>query len=82
MTGDDVDEFVEQLHREFSCDASRWPWERFTNLSEPTVLSLPRFIWELITWPKRGMFHNPERYKRLELGHIASVIDYGEWFEP
>jgi hypothetical protein len=82
MAGDDVNEFVERLQRELGCDAYQWPWTRFTNLSEPTILSLPHFVWQLFTWAKRGSFHDYERYERLNLGHIAAVIDCGEWFEP
>ncbi len=82
MTGDDVDHFVEQLRREFGCSACEWPWARFTNLSEPTILSLPRFVWQLFTWLQRGSFHNLQRYEHLTLGHIAVAIDRGEWFEP
>jgi hypothetical protein len=82
MTGDDVDEFIERLSSQFGGDILGWPWGRFTNLSEPTILDLPRFIWQLFTWQKRGSLHDLSRYERLELGHIAAVIDRGEWFEP
>lgn len=82
MTGDDVDEFAERLKVGFGCEVELWPWSAFTNLSEPTILDFPRFLWQFLTWPQRGAFHKLDRYRRLELGHVAAVIDRGEWFEP
>ena len=82
ISGDDIDELAEAFSREFGVDVYRWPWQRFVELSEPHGLLLFVFIWRLLSWPFRGRLFNPSPFERLELGHIAAVIDRGEWFEP
>lgn len=82
ISGDDVCEFAEWLAREFGDHVWQWPWHRFAELSEPSGLIVPYFIWRLITWPFRGRLFDPSPFERLELGHIAAVIKKGEWFEP
>ena len=83
ISGDDVTEFAEALAQEFGDQVWQWPWQRFANLSEGLPLTFPIIlIWQLITWPFRGAFEYPSPYERLELGHIAAVIERGHWVEP
>lgn len=81
-SGDDIDEFAEALWKEFGGDVASWPWHRFANMNEPHILTGLLFIWRLVTWPIRGRIFDPVPYERLQLGHIAAVIEKGEWFEP
>ncbi len=50
------------------------------NVNEFAVALRDQFGANSVTWP----FHRPPLakcpYDRLELGHIAAVIDKGEWF--
>lgn len=82
ISGGDVDELAEALHKEFGGDIADWPWDRFVDLNEPSLLVAPYFIWRLLTWPVRGRLFDASPYERLELVHIAAVIDRGGWFEP
>lgn len=82
ISGDDVEEIAESLPKEFGEQVWRWPWQRFAELNEPSGLILFYFIWRLIVWPIRRRLFDPSPFERLELGHIAAVIDRGEWFEP
>lgn len=83
IAGGDVAELAEALAADFGDQVWQWPWQRFAILDE----GLPPFaffqmIWQLLTWPFRGSFEYPSPYERLELGHIAKVIDAGHWLEP
>ena len=83
LVGDDVTDFAAALTNEFGDWIWSWPWERFAQLDERLSLLFPVMLfWQLISWPFRGSFEYPDAYERLELGHIAAVIDNGEWFEP
>lgn len=82
ISGDDVTELAEALAKEFGENVWHGPWQRFAELSEPSALVLPYFVWRLLTWPFRGRLFEPSPFERLELGHIAAVIDRGEWFKP
>ncbi len=83
ISGDDVTELAEALAKEFGEHVWQWPWQRFAELSEGLSLLFPfMLVWQLIWWPIRGSFNHPSPFERLELGHIAAVIDRGEWFEP
>jgi hypothetical protein len=82
ISGDDVTELAEALAKEYGNHVWEWPWQRFAELSEPSALVAPYFVWRLLTWPFRGQLFDPSSFERLELGHIAAVIDRGEWFEP
>ena len=83
FAGDDVTEFAEALAEEFGDQVWQWPWHRFAQLDEGLPLWFPiMVIWQLLTWPVRGRFSYPSSYERLELGHIAAVIEMGEWFDP
>ena len=81
--GDDVDEFALKLAERYGEWVAEWPWHRFTELSEGVPLTWPfRMLWQLASWPFRGRFSYPEPHERLELGHIARVLEAGEWIEP
>ena len=82
IVGDDVTELVEALAAEFGKYVWQWPWQRFAQLNEGLSLFFPfMLVWQLVSWLFRGSFEYPSTYERLELGHIAAVIDRGEWFE-
>lgn len=82
ISGDDVTELAEALAREFGEQVWQWPWQRFAELSEPHLFTGVWFFWRLLTWPIRGRIFDPSPFERLELGHIAAMIDRGRWFEP
>ncbi len=82
LSGDDVTELAESLANEFGDHVWQWPWQRYAELNEPHLFTGLLFIWRLLTWPIRGRVFDPSPFERLELGHIAAVIDRGEWFEP
>ena len=83
ITGGDVADLAEMLADEFGEHVWSWPWGRFTALGEGLSPLFPFvFTWQLLTWPFRGSFAYPSEFERLELGHIAAVIERGEWFEP
>ncbi len=82
ISGDDVDELAETLAKEFGEQVLSWPWHRFANLNEVHLFTGFWFIWRLLTLPFRGRVFDPSPYERLELGHIAKVIEAGHWLEP
>jgi hypothetical protein len=83
ISGDDVTELTEALAAEFGDQVWQWPWQRFAHLGEGLSLWFPFVLtWQLLTWPIRGSFEYPTKLERLELGHIAKVIDAGHWLEP
>ena len=81
MRGDDIDELVDRLAQEFGDQVFSWPWSRFANLSEPHLFTAYWILWRIITWPIRGRLYDPSPFERLELGHIAKVLDAGHWLE-
>jgi hypothetical protein len=83
ISGDDVTELAGALAKEFGEHVWQWPWQRFASLDEGLSPLFPfMLVWQLLSWPFRGSFEYPSPYERLELGHIAAVIDRGGWFEP
>lgn len=83
ISGGDVADLAEALAKEFGEHVWQWPWQRFAELSEGVnPLAIIWLTWRLLTWPLRGRVFDPSPFERLELGHIASVVDRGEWFEP
>jgi hypothetical protein len=83
IAGGDVEVFAAALAKRFGEHIWSWPWHRFAILDEGLSLLFPfMLIWQLISWPVRGSFSYPSLCQRLELGHIAAVIDKGEWFDP
>lgn len=82
IAGEDIDELFEALSKEFGVDVSGWPLERFVNLSETNMFTGLYFLWRLVTWPIRARLFDVSSYERLELGHVAKVIEIGHWVEP
>ena len=83
IAGDDVADFAGLLAAEFGEWVWTWPWHRFAILGEGLSIIAPFMaIWRIMTWPLRATLHPPESIERLELGHIAVVIDAGEWRDP
>lgn len=83
ISGGDVTELAEALAKEFGEHVWQWPWQRYALLDEGLSPLFPFiFVWQLVSWPWRGSFSYPSPYKRLELGHIAAVIERGQWFDP
>jgi hypothetical protein len=77
-----VTELAEALAKEFGEQVWEWPWERHAELSEPHPFAAVWFMWRLPTWSIRGRLFGPSPFERLELGHIAAVLDRGQWFDP
>ena len=81
--GDDVFEMTRALAEKFGEQVWQWPWQRVAELSEGfNPFALLCIVWRLLTWPFRGRIIDPSPFERLELCHIAAVIDRGAWFEP
>ena len=90
--GVDVEDYVWRLEEEFGSVVWKIPWLPYTDqtfsfrgcgcLAIPFVL-----VWRLVVWPvtreKIIPRADPANFPhRLTLGHIAAVIDKGEWFDP
>jgi len=83
MAGGDVGDLAEALAAEFGDHVWQWPWQRFATLDEGLgCFFLPQLVWQMLSWPFRESFSYPDSHEHLTLGHIAAVIDKGEWFEP
>lgn len=83
IAGGDIVDFAEALANAFGAQVWQWPWQRFAMLDEGVSVLAPFWLaWRLLTWPIRGRVFDPSPFERLELGHIAAVIDRGEWFDP
>ena len=82
LLGDDLDLFRSALAEKYGNDILAWPWARFTNLNEPNLWTA---VVAIVQLPMRMLFkrRNPRsKYERLELGHIAAVIETGQWRNP
>lgn len=83
IVGEDVDDFARKLAERYGDWVSKWPWQRFTELNEGVSPLFPfAVLWQLVTWPFRGRFSYPSQFERLELRHIAFVLERGEWVDP
>ena len=84
IVGDDVDDFVEKLAERFGEWVFEWPWERFVCLDEGIPILAPFiFLWEFLRLPWRDTaLPKKDHMERLELAHIAKVLEHGEWVEP
>lgn len=81
INGDEGDEFVEALCAECGDWIAKWPWSRFVDFNEPPASLGPR-IWRLLHLPGMKRAFPGYAEERLELGHIAAVIEKGQWFDP
>jgi len=83
ILGDDLVDFIEKLEARYGEWVWEWPWQRFAELNEGLSLLFPLMaLWQLVSWPFRGRFTYPSRFERLELQHIAKVLEAGQWIEP
>lgn len=86
LYGDDITEFIMALADRYGQWVWDWPWARFVDDNEGAgCLILFGLPWLLLCWliggPSRGLDPG-QGLERLEIGHIAAVIDRGVWFEP
>ena len=81
INGDEGDEFVDALCAEFGSWVAEWPWSRFVDFNEPPASLGPK-IWKLLRLPNPSVAFPGYVEERLELRHIAAVIEKGQWFEP
>lgn len=79
--GDAAVEFIAALSAEFGKWVDDWPWERFVDFHEPAARILPR-IWRLMKLPDIAMAFPGIAQERLELGHVAMVLETGQWSDP
>lgn len=90
--GIDVDDYVHELEEAFGPVVRQIPWLRFTDQAGSFrgfgCLLVPFWLMtRLVLWPfRRGKVMprvNPKAFgPRLEMQHIAKVIDTGHWLEP
>ena len=81
IQGDDAEELIKLLVGTFGEWLREWPWHDYIDFNEPPASIGPR-AWKWLGLTKPGRAFPGYTDKRLELGHIAAVIDRGEWFEP
>ncbi|HEX6218463.1 MAG TPA: hypothetical protein VFZ35_04235 [Sphingomicrobium sp.] len=90
--GIDLDDYVQKLHEEFGPIILEIPWLNYTDQSDsyrgcavamfPFIL-LGRLVAQPITRRPLLRRPNPKAFPdRLELAHVAKVIDQGYWEEP
>lgn len=88
ITGLDVDDFALKLAERYGEWVADWPWHRYTDLNEGTdvrgCLLLPFLPLMLLyrVLRRRVLFPQDGELGRLELGHIAKVLEAGEWVDP
>lgn len=90
--GIDVEDYVAALEKEFGPIVWEIPWLNFTDQTSSfrgcgTILVFPWLLWRCLMLLIRGgpLIPRPDPRgfaPRLELRHIAAVIDRGEWFKP
>jgi hypothetical protein len=90
--GVDVDDYVAELENEFGQVVWIIPWLRFTDQTSSfrgwRCLAFPFwFLFRLLRLPFRTgpviPKSDPRNFgPRLELDHIAKIIEQGEWVEP
>lgn len=83
---DDIMEFIMALADRYGEWVWDWPWARFADDREGVgCLAIFGLPWLLLCWlfraRSRGL-HQVQGLERLEIGHIAAVLDRGVWFEP
>ncbi|KWV93192.1 hypothetical protein [Erythrobacter sp. YT30] len=84
VTGDDGDDFVLQIVDRYGEWVREWPWERFICFNEGVSMLAPyAALWNFLRlpWSDTAFPQKPE-LERLELGHIAKVLERGEWIDP
>lgn len=79
--GVEADDFVDALIARFGDWVAGWPWAQFVDFTEPPASIGPR-IWKWLRLPYPETAFPGHVEQRLELGHIAAVIEKGQWFDP
>ena len=82
LYGVGVWDFEAELASLFGGFVYEWPWHRFTEGSEKTFGWPFSNIYNRLKWGYWSGYWPSHKFERLELGHIAAVIEKGEWFEP
>ena len=82
LIGDDMKAFIAALAVAHGDHVAGWPWRRFTNLNEPTLWTALLALVKVPLRMLRKRRDHASRYERLELGHIAAVIESGQWHNP
>ncbi len=90
IDGIDVWEFVAALGEEHRHIWYRVPWQRFSDQRASfygwSIIMFPFWLlWRLVTWPLHREWPIPplrQADERLTVGHLAAVLDRGDWFEP
>ncbi|UIP05537.1 hypothetical protein LY632_07355 [Erythrobacter sp. SDW2] len=86
--GLDIDDFAMKLAERFGAWVFDWPWDRYTELNEGTdvtgCLALPFTPIIALVRMSKGLplRREKQRIERLELRHIARVLEAGEWIDP
>jgi hypothetical protein len=81
INGNEADEFVAALCNEFGNWVAEWPWARFVDFNEPPAWLGPK-VWKALRLPNAATAFPGYVEERLELGHVAAVIENGGWFDP
>lgn len=90
IDGIDVWEFVCSLGDDYRMVWRQVPWERFSDQRASfygcSVLVFPFWLLlRILTWPihREAPIPAPRRAEeRLTVGHLAALLERGEWFEP
>lgn len=82
--GHDADDLVEALCEKWGDWIAEWPWHRFVNFSEAPAMRSIYAFWARLGWPGADTAFPSGKLpaERLELSHIAAVIEKGQWFDP
>ena len=88
--GDDVDDFALKLAERYGDWVAEWPWQEYADLNEGVdprgCLMLPLFPITILIRIVRGQriisARHGDHLKRLELRHIAKVLENGEGVDP
>lgn len=82
ISGDDLEDFASAIAERFGRHVFGWPWQRFTDLNEPSLLTIADLFWRWSVALVRREWPRPTPRERLEMAHIARVLDTGHWVEP
>ena len=82
LIGNDMKAFIAALAVAHGDPVADWPWRRFTNLNEPNLWTLLLARVKVPFRMLRKRRDHSRRFERLELGHIAAVIETGHWRDP
>ena len=87
LTGAELREFVDAIASGYGNWVRDWPWDRFGDFKPKIVptkwLTYPIVGFFVALWMlRRSKAASRDRIEELELGHIAKVLEAGEWIEP